>query len=392
MNRLELEVDTSEQSSNKQFCNQKIKDTILISLLEYFFKQNGYNENLFKSMCKYLYTINIINDKEIYSDKKRNIRKSYINNIINITEKHNKITTNDNDLEPSNAFIKSLEQSRYNIDFIEGKCIGDGNFGKVYKAINKYDNITYAVKKVPFKKINNKSYIKLLKEVQILAKLQHNNIVRYYTSWIEFIDTNNFIEKSISYDNITNSNYHEIIKRNKNNNDIPTYYPILFIQMEYCNMTLRDYINKRNINCKMVNNELENKYINEIITGVKYIHSKGIIHRDLNPNNIFFDKDMTIKIGDFGIAIKENEQNDNVSYIYGSQLYASPEQLNNKKLTYTSDIYSIGIIYFELLHIFNTSMERIDMITQLRNNKLDNYNGKKQIEKMIIKNPYKRNL
>uniref|UniRef100_A0A8D0HAZ0 Protein kinase domain-containing protein n=1 Tax=Sphenodon punctatus TaxID=8508 RepID=A0A8D0HAZ0_SPHPU len=70
----------------------------------------------------------------------------------------------------------------------------------------------------------------------------------------------------------------------------------------------------------------------EIVTGVKYIHSKGLIHRDLKPLNIFISSENTIKIGDFGLVTKVTEDpSKQRTQGKGTPLYMSPEQVTLKK-------------------------------------------------------------
>lgn len=86
----------------------------------------------------------------------------------------------------------------------------------------------------------------------------------------------------------------------------------------------------------------------QLTEGVAYIHEHGIIHRDLKPDNLFYLPDGSLKIADFGIATRlgEKEEGDAVP---GTVYYCAPEVLMGKPADQRSDIYSMGIIYFELL-------------------------------------------
>lgn len=134
----------------------------------------------------------------------------------------------------------------------------------------------------------------------------------------------------------------------------------------------------------------------QIIQAVEYVHLKGLIHRDLKPSNIFFALDGTVKVGDFGLvtdmeegtdeAIEAKENSDGVgdgkwldsvpggvwakkhTQQVGTHLYMSPEQLEGGAYDYKVDIYSLGLILFELLVVFSTEMERIKTLTSLRQN------------------------
>ena len=100
------------------------------------------------------------------------------------------------------------------------------------------------------------------------------------------------------------------------------------------------------------------------------------------PSNILFSLDGQIKIGDFGLVTDmseiPNSPCDNISDGFmkvkhtervGTSLYMSPEQLKGRQYNYKVDIYSLGLIFFELLVVFCTEMERIETLTSLRMSK-----------------------
>lgn len=153
----------------------------------------------------------------------------------------------------------------------------------------------------------------------------------------------------------------------------------LYIQMQLCQrLSLREWLKMQSIrDYRRVLNIFQ-----QIVDAVEYVHLQGLIHRDLKPSNIFFSFDNKIKVGDFGLvtAITEgyNEahtpsENEDVTFRnnlhtahVGTHLYMSPEQINGQGYNYKVDIYSLGIILFELLIPFVTEMERIDALINLR--------------------------
>ncbi len=91
-----------------------------------------------------------------------------------------------------------------------------------------------------------------------------------------------------------------------------------------------------------------------VIEGIEYLHKKNIVHRDLKPSNLMIDRDGTVKIIDFGISkLQDTFYSDYTLAAYATKNYSSPEQLSGKTITNLSDIFSLGLIFYEIFTCTN---------------------------------------
>ncbi|NXV81923.1 E2AK1 kinase, partial [Atlantisia rogersi] len=173
------------------------------------------------------------------------------------------------------------------------------------------------------------------------------------------------------------------------------YRLMLYIQMQLCEISLWDWIADRNKRCSERAEEASSPYhlvdvhwtmkiFQELLEGVCYIHSMGVMHRDIKPRNIFLHgSDHRVKIGDFGLACKDllwddadhwfkTERINGLTHTsgVGTCLYASPEQLEGSHYDFKSDMYSMGVILLELFQPFGTEMERTEVLTHLRTGRI----------------------
>ncbi|XP_063231774.1 eukaryotic translation initiation factor 2-alpha kinase [Bacillus rossius redtenbacheri] len=163
----------------------------------------------------------------------------------------------------------------------------------------------------------------------------------------------------------------------------PVERMFLFIQMQLCREeSLREWL-KDNVESR--DPATVHGVFLQILDAVEYVHLQGLIHRDLKPSNIFFSLDGQIKVGDFGLVTAMVEgscdqtpcaegktflADEKHTAQVGTQLYMSPEQSKGLPYNYKVDIYSLGVILFELLVPFRTEMERVTTLTKARSNKL----------------------
>ncbi|KAF2457267.1 anticodon binding domain of tRNAs-domain-containing protein [Lineolata rhizophorae] len=150
----------------------------------------------------------------------------------------------------------------------------------------------------------------------------------------------------------------------------------LYIQMEYCErQTLRDLIRKGLYS----NPDDAWRLFRQILEGLVHMHSHGIIHRDLKPDNIFIDMANNPRIGDFGLAtsgqyhladkaVSGAHPDGDMTRSIGTTLYVAPELRSDVGGSYNDkvDMYSLGIIFFEMCYPLKTAMERDHVIRNLR--------------------------
>ena len=211
------------------------------------------------------------------------------------------------------------------------KLIGKGTFGEVYKVSK--DNKYYALKIYQIKNDDTSSsneYKESIKsienEIKILSQLDNPFIVKLY----EVFSLN------------PNS---ELLK----NNDVEEQ-KMMCLVLELCeNGDLNDKIKEKKQKNEFFSENEILQYFYEILQGLYYLHKNRVIHRDLKTLNIFLTENNHIKIGDFGVSKKLINNNIYAYTFVGTPYYLSPEICQNKPYDEKSDVWSLGVVLYELI-------------------------------------------
>lgn len=190
------------------------------------------------------------------------------------------------------------------------EIIGVGGMAVVYKAYDNIDDRIVAIKILKEEYLSNEEFKRRFKnESKAIAVLSHPNIVRVYN--VSFGDK------------------------------------LQYIVMEYVDgITLKEYIEQQGV----INWKEAVHFVGQILAALQHAHDKGIVHQDIKPQNIMLLQDGTIKVTDFGIArFSRSDVNTISDKAIGSVHYISPEQARGEMTDEKADIYSVGVVLYEML-------------------------------------------
>ena len=203
-------------------------------------------------------------------------------------------------------YIGKKLEGRYEIT----ELIGVGGMAEVYKGVDVIDNKAVAIKILKKEYAENEEFLRRFRnESKAVAVLSHPNIVKIYDM--------GFSDK------------------------------LQYIVMEYIDgITLKEYIEEE----KILTWKDTVHFVIQILRALQHAHDKGIVHRDIKPQNIMMFSDGTIKVMDFGIAKFSREEGKTATdQAIGSVHYISPEQASGSVTDAKSDIYSVGAMMYEML-------------------------------------------
>ncbi len=278
--------------------------------------------------------------------------------------------------------IIDFECGKYEIEFHNECLIGSGNYGIVYKSIDKINEKFYAIKLIP---LNNGEINSVLNELINIYKLKSDYVVEFINAWVE----NNYLKPGEKVSNVKNINVEKISYSHRVFD--PNCSHLLHIQMEFCYKTLQELINTE-LNQKLMNPldyYISSELFIELLECVQYLHNHKIIHRDLKPANIFLSdalNDRFLKIGDFGNSILHEFDNQSHTHRSGTFKYMAPEVLKGRKYDTKADIYSLGIIAQELYDFKNCIIPKENSYLQMKFSNLKELNSRMISDKELRQN------
>uniref|UniRef100_A0A3Q2CQ44 Serine/threonine-protein kinase PLK n=1 Tax=Cyprinodon variegatus TaxID=28743 RepID=A0A3Q2CQ44_CYPVA len=204
--------------------------------------------------------------------------------------------------------------------YSKGKLLGKGGFARCYEMTDLSNNKMYAVKVIPQSRVSKPHQReKITNEIDLHRSLSHKHVVKF----------SHFFEDSEN----------------------------IYIFLELCSRKSLAHIWKER---RTLTEPEVRYYLRQIISGLKYLHSRGILHRDLKLGNFFINENMELRLGDFGLAAKLETVEQRKKTICGTPNYLAPEVLNRQGHSAESDVWSLGCVMYTLM-CGNPPFETLDL-------------------------------
>jgi NIMA (never in mitosis gene a)-related kinase len=207
--------------------------------------------------------------------------------------------------------IKSKSDSKYIGNYQIIKKIGEGSYAKIYKVKKDNSDTLYVLKNIPVSEEDYSSMNEILNESSILSHCDNVYIIKYYDSFF-YNGTFNIITEFCPYGDLFG--YIKFYKVRGSRIEEKIIW-IIFIQLSL---------------------------------GLGYLHHKKILHRDIKTKNIFIKNNLTVKIGDFGIAKILSSTSSYAHTFIGTPYYISPELCKDQPYNDKSDVWALGCVLYEL--------------------------------------------
>ena len=193
--------------------------------------------------------------------------------------------------------------------------LGEGSYGKVFLVISNITKKYYAMKTIDITQLNEQQKKEALQEAKILKKLDHPSIIKLKEVFIA--------------------------KKPRETLNIITE----FADGEDLSKKIKNQIK---LNKKFSEDQILD-WFTQICLAVYHIQNNKILHRDIKPQNVFMTKSSMVKLGDFGISKNLNTTWEKAVTFIGTPYYISPEIVQNQPYSFKSDIWSLGVLLYELI-------------------------------------------
>ena len=243
-------------------------------------------------------------------------------------------------------YIENFEYVRNFND--EPVAIGRGGYGKIYLAKNTKDNKEYAIKYISKEKMKSVGVdgSVIQREIDVHIRITHPRIIKLYS----------FLEDKYNY----------------------------YLALEYApNGNLYQYIQKK----KGMPESEAFKYFIQVSSAIYFLHKHGYVHRDIKPENILLDKNLDVKLCDFGwcVSVEKGER----TTFCGTYEYMAPEMVNDEFYDMGIDLWSLGVLLYEMTHGYSPFRAHNNFVQDAKNAQVEIFmnikNNKYTIDKDISK-------